>query len=97
MICKNKLSEYKNNNKCEYCKYGYFKTKEEKCVYCRSEEYGGPACYECGYEQDENGNETNNIICKDCYSYNNYHGDKNSIIEDAFILNNATPWNEDLF
>ena len=83
MICKNKLSEYKNNNKCEYCKYGYFKTKEEKCVYCRSEEYGGPACYECGYEQDENGNETNNIICKDCYSYNNYHGDKNSIIENA--------------
>ena len=41
-------------------------------VYCRSEKYGCPACYECGYEVDENGKETDNIICKDCYSYFNY-------------------------
>ena len=54
------------------CKYGYFMTKEETCVYCRSENYGGPGCYECGYELDKSGNETNNIICKDCYSYDKY-------------------------
>ena len=68
IICKDKLNEYKNNNKCQTCKYGYFKTKSESCVYCRSEQYGGPACYECGYEVDQYGNETNNIICKDCLS-----------------------------
>ena len=43
IICKDKLNEYKPYNKCQTCKYGYFKTKEEKCVYCRSEQYGGPA------------------------------------------------------
>ena len=47
-------------------------TKEETCVYCRSENYGGPACYECGYEVDKNGNEKDNIICKDCYLYEKY-------------------------
>ena len=68
LICKNKLDEYKNNNKCQTCKYGYFKTKEEKCVYCHSEQNGGPLCYECGYETNANGIETNKIICKECYS-----------------------------
>ena len=29
IICKDKLNEYKTNNKCQRCKYGYFKTKEE--------------------------------------------------------------------
>ena len=29
--------------------------------------YGGPGCEECGYEIDENGIETDNIICKGCY------------------------------
>ena len=52
IICKDKLNEYKSNNKCQECKFGYFKTKDDKCVYCRSEKYGGPACYECGYKQD---------------------------------------------
>ena len=70
IISKDKLDEYKKNNKCETCKYGYFKTKDEKCIYCRSEQYGGPACFECGYEEDENGRETENIICKKCYSSN---------------------------
>ena len=64
IISKDKLDEYKKNNKCETCKYGYFKTKDEKCIYCRSEQYGGPACFECGYEEDENGRETENIIAK---------------------------------
>ena len=54
LISKDKIEEYKSNNKCQTCKYGYFKTKEETCIYCRSEQYGGPACYECGYE-NENG------------------------------------------
>ena len=73
IICKNKLNEYKNSKKCQSCKYGYFKTKEDLCVYCRSEAYGGPSCYECGYEENEKGEETNNIICKDCYSYDDYY------------------------
>jgi len=67
IICKNKLNEYKKNNKCQTCKYGYFKTKNESCVYCRAKQYGSPACYECGYEEDQYGNEKDNIICKDCY------------------------------
>ena len=71
IICKDKLEQYFYKNKCQICKYGYFKTKTETCIYCSSEEYGGPACYECGYEI-KNGIETNNIICKDCYSMNKY-------------------------
>jgi len=78
IICKDKLNEYKKNNKCQICKYGYFKTKNESCAYCRSEQYGGPACYECGYEEDQNGSETNNIICKDCLS--GYQEKYNSIL-----------------
>ena len=68
IICKDKLDEYKPNNKCQLCSYGYFKTKEQSCVYCRSEKYGGPYCYECEYEKDENDEETENIVCKDCFS-----------------------------
>ena len=81
VICDDKLDEYKKNKKCQSCKYGYFKTKEESCVYCRSEKYGGPACYECEYEEDKDGKETDNIICKDCFSSNSYTSDSfNSII-----------------
>jgi len=58
IICKDNLTEYKQKNKCQMCKYGYFKTKEEKCIYCGSEKYDGPACRKCGYE-----NGTDNIIC----------------------------------
>ena len=72
IICKDKLEEYLNNKKCQSCKYGYFKTKNDTCVYCNSEEYGGPACYQCGYEIDQDGIETDNIICKDCYSKDKY-------------------------
>ena len=73
IICNDKLNEYFPNEKCQSCKYGYFKTKDEKCIYCRREKYGGPGCYECGYELDENGNEKDNIICKDCLSPTNYY------------------------
>ena len=38
IICKNHLSEYKKNNTCQRCKYGYFKTKIGKCIYCASED-----------------------------------------------------------
>ena len=53
----------------------YFKTKEEKCVYCSSEEIGGFGCYECGYEKDENGKDTDNIICKFCNTYEQFYND----------------------
>ena len=66
IICKNKLNEYIENKKCQRCKYGYFKTREEKCVYCASELYGGPNCRGCEYQKDSNGMETDNIICKEC-------------------------------
>ena len=65
-ICDNKLEEYKANNKCQYCSSEFFKTKDESCIYCHSEKYGGPSCKECGYNIDENGNETEEIICKNC-------------------------------
>ena len=75
IICKSKLNEYKSNKKCQMCKYGYFKTKEETCVYCNTEKYGGPSCYECGYEVDKIGKETDKIICKVYYPY--YYDDYN--------------------
>ena len=67
IICKDKLDEYLEKKQCQSCKYGYFKDKNNKCIYCKSEKYGGPACYECGYDD----NNENNIICKNCYS--NYY------------------------
>ena len=92
IICKDKLNEYKESNKCQLCKYGYFKTKEEKCVYCSSEENGGPGCYKCGYETNEIGIETNKIICKECYTqdyykYSNDEGDYSYYFLDENYLN----------
>ena len=82
------MNEYKSNNKCQSCDYGYFKTKDEKCVYCRSEQYGGPGCYECGYE-NQNGVETNNIICKNCFSLENYfqdyYSDLNEYVQNEYF------------
>ena len=80
IICKDKLNEYKPYNKCQTCKYGYFKTKNEKCVYSRSEQYGGPACYECGYEKDIYGNDTDNIICNDCENFNDYYRNNYAVL-----------------
>ena len=75
IICNDKINQYKPFNKCQTCKYGYFKTKEESCVYCKSNLYGGSFCYQCGYGKDENGEETNNIICKpsELYEENNIY------------------------
>ena len=53
MICQDILSEYQQNNKCQFCNDGYFLTKEGTCLYCRSENFGGSVCYECGYEEDD--------------------------------------------
>jgi len=64
IICKGQKDEYLEKKQCQSCKYGYFKDKNNKCIYCKSEKYGGPACYECGYDDDNE----NNIICKGCYS-----------------------------
>ena len=55
------------NKKCQKCKLGYFKTRNELCIYCNSDNAGGPGCYECGYESEK----SDNIICKSCYPY--YH------------------------
>ena len=68
IICIDKLNEYKQNNKCQRCKYGYFKTKDNKCVLCSLDKYGGHGCSECMYEKNQNGEDTDNIICKGCYS-----------------------------
>ena len=66
ILCEGKLEEFKPQEKCQFCKEDYFKTKEDKCIYCRAEEYGGPGCLKCKYSIDENGNETNNIQCEYC-------------------------------
>ena len=66
IICEGNHEEYKSKKICQICKAGYFKTKENKCVYCRSEKYGGPECYKCKYDIDQNGKETDNIKCEYC-------------------------------
>ena len=72
IICEENLEEYKSKKICNTCKIGYFKTKDNKCVYCKSEEYGGPSCLKCQYEKDENQNDKQNIICEYCpYEGNN--------------------------
>ena len=58
VICK---EEYKFKRKCQACKSGYFKTKDQECVYCRSKKYGGPECNKCGYDENEE-----KIICVNC-------------------------------
>ena len=63
IICKEK---YKSEKKCHACKPDYFKTKNDSCIYCRNEKYGGPSCNKCQYEKDQNGNGLGNIICADC-------------------------------
>ena len=62
----NNYTKYIENNKCFSCKNGFFKTREESCIYCKARKNGGPKCYECQYIKDENGIETNIINCKTC-------------------------------
>ena len=65
IICKENFEEYKSKKICHSCNHGYFKTKENTCINCRSEKYGGPGCFKCGYD-----NETEEIKCKYCPIYN---------------------------
>ena len=39
---------------------------QDKMLYCKSRNNGGPACSLCEYEKNENGTELDNIICKYC-------------------------------
>ena len=66
IICNNKLDEYKSLGKCQACKRGYFKARDGTCIHCKANKNGGPACELCGYELNEEGNESDNIICKHC-------------------------------
>ena len=66
IICEENKEEYIANKKCHKCENGFFKTKDNECVICNSENYGGTGCSECMYALDENNEETNNIICKRC-------------------------------
>ena len=54
------------DNKCQYCLYNYFKTKNDSCILCEDEKYGGKFCSYCKYQIDENGSETEEIECKSC-------------------------------
>ena len=74
MICEKNRKEYIANKKCHKCKVGFFKTKDEKCIHCRDEQYGGDGCFKCRYGLDENNKETDKIICDVCpvdISYDN--------------------------
>ena len=67
------INDYKiyiKNNKCFDCKYGFFKTREESCIYCKARKNGGPKCDECQYIKGNFGNETNRINCKICQNCN---------------------------
>ena len=66
IICSDKLSQFKAEGKCQSCKEGYFKTKEGTCVHCNAQKNGGPACELCGYGVDDDGNDTDDIVCKYC-------------------------------
>ena len=66
IICDGKREEYISNKKCHKCKPIYFKTKDEQCVNCRSDNYGGSGCLKCKYALDNNNEQTNQIICDIC-------------------------------
>ena len=66
IICSDKIDIYKREGKCQACKDGYFKTKNETCVHCKAEKNGGPACELCEHEENAQGNDTDNVVCKYC-------------------------------
>ena len=74
VICSDKINEYKPLNKCQSCKYGFFKTKDESCAFCKNLNNGGYYCELCEYAKDENGTEINEIKCRSCWSPLNSHG-----------------------
>ena len=62
----NNYTLYIKQNQCFDCKYGFFKTKDESCIYCKARKNGGPKCDECQYIKDKNGIEKNKFDCKIC-------------------------------
>ena len=46
IICSDKLDEYSAQKKCQSCKQGFFKTKDNSCVHCKAKTNGDlPANY----------------------------------------------------
>ena len=66
----NNYTLYLKNKTCFDCKYGFFKTKEESCIYCKARKNGGPKCDECQYIVGNNGIDPNRINCKICQNDN---------------------------
>jgi len=66
----NNYTLYKEKEKCLLCKPGFFKTKDESCIYCKARKNGGPNCEECEYIIDSDGNITDSIKCKICSNGN---------------------------
>jgi len=62
LICDDKLEEYKQKSKCQSCKEGFFKTKDESCVFCKAESLGGHGCEQCTYVGDD----SESIKCSYC-------------------------------
>ena len=62
----NNYTIYKEKNKCLYCKDGFFKTKDESFIYCKTRKNGGPNCQECEYIIDSDENIPESIKCKIC-------------------------------
>ena len=65
-ICSNNTKEYISQKKCQGCLQGFFKTKDESCIYCKARKNGGPGCELCEYLKNENGEETDEIRCQYC-------------------------------
>ena len=66
LICNDKSIEYLQKSKCQDCKVGYFKTKEESCIYCKARKNGGPGCEICVNNEDINNNQLTGISCFYC-------------------------------
>jgi len=62
----NNYTLYKEKEKCLLCKDGFFKTRDESCIYCKARKNGGPNCKECEYIIDSDGNITDSLKCKVC-------------------------------
>ena len=57
----NNYTIYNKSKTCFACKPGFFKTKEESCIYCKARKNGGPKCDECKTVK-------NKIYCKTCHN-----------------------------
>jgi len=71
----NNYTIYKEKEKCLLCKDGFFKTRDESCIYCKARKNGGPNCEECEYIIDSDGNITDSLKCKVCPEGNSMTSD----------------------